>query len=59
MRHPHPGVFEHHMVPLLDVGVHFFDEGCPCGAHEDCPGSIIHNAWDGREQYEQGGRKRH
>lgn len=51
------------MIPLLDTGAHFMPEhggeGCPCGAIEDCPGSIIHNAWDGRDQYEQGLRKHH
>lgn len=59
IRHPNPAVHEHHFLPLMDIGCHAFDEHCPCGPFEDMPGSIIHNAYDGRQDYEQGGRKRH
>lgn len=63
-RHPRPEIVEHHFIPLMDIGAHLLPEhggeGCPCGAFEDMPGSIIHNAYDGREAYEPlGGRKRH
>jgi hypothetical protein len=50
MRHPDPAVFEHHLVPLLDIGYHVFDEDCLCGTWSDCPGSVIHQAWDGRQE---------
>jgi hypothetical protein len=59
MRHPDPATFEWHCMPLLDTGYHSFDVHCPCGAYEDAPGSIIHKALDGRDEYERGRRKRH
>lgn len=43
----------------MDIYAHHYDWPCPCGAIEDCPGSVVHFAFDGREEYEQGTRKRH
>lgn len=57
--HPHPGVHEQHLLPLMDTGCHAFDMSCPCGPVLDCPGSVVHTAFDGRQFYEQGLAKRH
>ena len=59
IRHPNPQVFEIHMLPLYDWGMHSFDMDCGCAPYEDCPGSIIHNSFDGREAYEPGGTRKH
>lgn len=59
--HPEPQVMEIHLMPASDTGTHAFDTGCLCGAHEDphAPGFFIHFAFDGREAYDSGQRKRH
>jgi hypothetical protein len=57
--HPDPAIHQIHVMPLSDVGVHSFDLICSCGCHEDDPGFIHHNAYDGRERYETGQEKMH
>lgn len=59
--HPDPEMMEIHLMPASDVGAHAFDIGCPCGAREDPhgPGFFNHFAFDGREAYDSGQRKRH
>lgn len=48
---------EIHCFPLLDIMEHVFDCTCSCGAFEDSPGFIMHNAHDHRQLYETGKRK--
>lgn len=49
-----------HLIPIMDMFAHAIDRDCMCGPVEDLghPGLIAHNAFDGREDYEQGTRKR-
>lgn len=58
--HPEPAVMEIHLMPTLDTGCHAFDVECACAPREDpeVAGFLIHNAFDGREAYEVGTRKR-
>jgi len=51
-----------HCIPTWDTGVHDLGLcGCPCGAERDdeAPMMIRHFAFDQREAYETGLRKRH
>lgn len=55
----HPVTHVSHIMPLLDVGAHAFDEDCRCRPIVDEYGVTVHNAFDGREAYEQGRRHAH
>lgn len=55
---PHPVFRQWHLIPLMDIYAHYYDD-CPCGAFMDVPHSVVHQAWDGRQEYEKGTRKRH
>lgn len=54
----HPETGQPHLIPTWDFGMHAFDMGCICRPKDDGFG-IIHNAFDGREDYETNTRKRH
>ena len=44
--------------PINDIRPHVVDGNeCWCGAESNEDGTIVHNAADGREQYERGERK--
>lgn len=53
-----------HVVPLNDLYEHTLDGSCRCGVH--CEGNIqdysdlvwVHDSFDGREQFDEFGRKR-
>lgn len=49
-----------HTVPTLDIRCHSFEVPCPCGSHfdEEDHHLVIHYAFDGREDYDDG-RKHH
>lgn len=57
----HDGVWRMHSVPVDDLRGHLLAEGCPCGASEDLHADnvFVHNAFDGRENYERGRRRKH
>ncbi len=54
-----------HVYPLEDLREHQVGQGdgtqCWCGPKrdEECQGVVVHNALDGREEYEDGSRKPH
>lgn len=54
-----PGSGQRNICPTYDIGPHCLDEVCHCGAEMDEDGLLVHNALDGREDYEQGRRARH
>lgn len=54
----HPETGQPHRIPTWDMGMHAFDLGCACCPLEDEVG-VIHNSFDGREEYETGKRKQH
>jgi hypothetical protein len=52
---------KYHIVPIGDSRKHEIDAKCWCCPEEDedDPDILIHNAMDGREDYEDGIRKHH
>ena len=53
--HIHDG--RSHMIPSWDLGGHY-NIDCPCGVVDDGYG-FLHNAFDGRERYEDHGARPH
>lgn len=47
----------YHIIPTNDLREHSTDSTCWCRPEEHEDGLIVHNAMDGREQYETGIRK--
>jgi len=45
-----------HVAPVSEAERHI-DHDCPCGAHENEDGIIVHYAFDGRHEFENGTRK--
>jgi hypothetical protein len=49
-----------HIIPLDDTHAHTTrGEKCVCKPELSELGNIVHNSFDGREQYENGRRQRH
>jgi hypothetical protein len=48
-----------HLLPINDVEVHYIADDCQCEPVLDEGGFMAHNAFDGRERYEQGDALRH
>lgn len=48
-----------HIIPSADMYQHECSEDCPCGPTLTEEGDWLHNAWDEREQYEDGMRRPH
>ncbi|WEF34870.1 hypothetical protein [Pseudoduganella chitinolytica] len=48
-----------HVMPLGDMHEHETSCDCWCGPQEDEYGVVVHNSFDGREDYEVGSRKVH
>lgn len=42
------------LVPTWDWRPHYASQECPCRPVLDEDGLLVHNAFDGRERYEQG-----
>lgn len=50
----------YHVVPRKDLATHItYEERCTCEPELNVDGVVVHNAFDGREEYEQGRRKVH
>lgn len=48
-----------HVVPINDLKEHVLTINCWCNPEEQEEGVLVHNAADGREDYENGKRKPH
>lgn len=55
----HPEDHRLHVLPGLDIAAHYLEPACACGPALDEDGFLVHNAFDGRERYEQGRARMH
>lgn len=47
-------IYSHHIIPVNDQGVHKVDNRCWCNPELDDSNNWVHNAQDGRSEYENG-----